>query len=98
MADSEDDWPEPARPPHAELRAYLTAARKRLGITQTELAKRISTTQSNVSDLEAGHVADPGIGSFARWAAALDLDLTVEVVERRRHTFVVTARSIPLRL
>jgi transcriptional regulator with XRE-family HTH domain len=85
------EWPEPARPPHAELRTHLTEVRKQRGLSQTEVAKRMGCTQSALSDLESGRVSEPGIGTFARWASALDLELTVQITERVRREFTVSA-------
>lgn len=48
------------------LAANLLAARKRLGLTQTQVAERIGATQDQVSRWERGDVV-PGLG----WQTAL---------------------------
>lgn len=59
-----------------EIRIALYAARRQQGLTQAEVARRMGTTQSAVSDLERGDY-DPQLSTFARWSAALGKTLYV---------------------
>ncbi|HKF00270.1 MAG TPA: helix-turn-helix transcriptional regulator [Actinomycetes bacterium] len=52
------------------LIAQLVAARRRLGLSQTEVAARMGTSQSAVARLEAGG-ADARVSTLARYADAL---------------------------
>jgi transcriptional regulator with XRE-family HTH domain len=54
----------------------LTARRLRLGLTQKELAARMGTRQSAVSDLESGRHT-PTLGTLDRWTRSLGLRLLV---------------------
>jgi transcriptional regulator with XRE-family HTH domain len=91
MTTEDADWPEPARPSlHAELRSYLTARRRELGLTQGQLAERMGTTQSAVSELENTPRCNPTLETLARWSAGLGLDLSVQVTERVHRAFTVT--------
>lgn len=55
-------------------------ARKAAGLTQTELAERIGTTQSVVSDLEDAEYQGHSMPMLRRVAAALDLSVQVNFV------------------
>ena len=59
----------------------LIAARARAGLTQSEVAQRMGTTQSAVARLEGGKVA-PSIRSLQRYAQAIGcrLALKLEIV------------------
>jgi transcriptional regulator with XRE-family HTH domain len=54
----------------------LAIIRKQRGLTQGEIALRMNTTQSAVSDLEKG-IKDPRLSTLQRYARALDLELQV---------------------
>lgn len=56
----------------------VRGAREKLGITQAELAARIGSTQPAVARLEAGGVS-PSLDTLSRIAAALDLELVVDL-------------------
>jgi ribosome-binding protein aMBF1 (putative translation factor) len=60
-----------------ELGARVRAERERLGLTQTELAERMDTTQPTIARLEAGGVT-PSLDTLHRAATALGLELVVE--------------------
>jgi transcriptional regulator with XRE-family HTH domain len=61
------------------LAAELAARRVDLGLSQTEVAARMGTSQSAVARLESGD-ADVRLSTLERYAAALDrrLDWTLE--------------------
>jgi len=65
-----------------ELAERVREAREGLGMTQLELAKRISSTQPAIARLEAGGVT-PSLETLRRIASALDLELVVELRPRR---------------
>jgi predicted transcriptional regulator len=52
------------------LASTLTARRLELGLTQTEVARRMRTSQSAVARLEAGHL-DVRMSTIERYAAAV---------------------------
>jgi DNA-binding XRE family transcriptional regulator len=66
----------------AQARSSLLAGcvrlRKAAGLTQAEVARAMGTTQSAVSDLEAG-AADPRLGTLQRYARAVGAHLEVSV-------------------
>ncbi len=72
-----------------DLRLRLHHRRKAIGRSQIEVAQQMGTTQSAVSDLEAGRTENPGLNTLARWAAAVDLSLAVQLAE-------VTTETIPI--
>jgi predicted transcriptional regulator len=57
-----------------ELVEDLTARRRAIGLSQTEVAALMRTSQSAVARLEAGH-NDVRISTLERYAAALDQHL-----------------------
>ncbi|MGH7857652.1 MAG: helix-turn-helix domain-containing protein [Candidatus Binatia bacterium] len=59
----------------------LTAARRRAGLTQREVAERMGTTQSAVSRVESGRVA-PSLDFLDRYARAIGTRLAVELGPR----------------
>jgi predicted transcriptional regulator len=56
------------------LASDLTARRLHLGLSQTEVAARMGTSQSAVARLESGS-ADVRLSTLERYAAALDQQL-----------------------
>jgi predicted transcriptional regulator len=56
----------------------LIAARARAGLTQSEVAQRMGTTQSAVARLEGGKVA-PSIRSLQRYAQAIGCRLALRL-------------------
>lgn len=75
------------------IRRTLTDRRYSLNRTQMEVAEAMGTTQSALSDLEAGRTKDPGLNTVARWAAALDLVMTVQFAGSRVVTIPVSPRA-----
>ncbi|MEX1004322.1 MAG: helix-turn-helix transcriptional regulator [Acidimicrobiia bacterium] len=64
-----------------QVGARVRAERERLGLTQTELAERMDTTQPTIARLEAGGVT-PSLDTLHRAANALGLELIVEFHQR----------------
>jgi ribosome-binding protein aMBF1 (putative translation factor) len=64
------------------LAERVRQARERVGLTQAELAARIGSTQPAVARLEAGG-GTPSFATLRRIAAALGLELVVELRPRR---------------
>src|SRR6266508_2508846 len=59
-----------------ELGARIRALREARGLSQTELAKRMGTSQPAIARLEAGRVT-PGLDTLDRVADALNVELAV---------------------
>lgn len=60
-----------------ELGARVRTERERLGLTQTEMAQRMGTSQPTVARLEAGGVT-PSLDTLHQVAEALGLELVVD--------------------
>ena len=58
-----------AQAPEFDLAGELIAARARAGLTQSELAERMHTTQSAIARLESGRTL-PSMRTLARFAEA----------------------------
>jgi DNA-binding XRE family transcriptional regulator len=58
----------------------LVRARTRARLTQTELAKRLGTTQSAIARLEGGNVS-PSLSTLRRYAEATGAQLRIELVQ-----------------
>ena len=58
-----------AQAPDFELARELITARTRAGLTQSELAERMHTTQSSIARLESGRTM-PSMRALARYAEA----------------------------
>ena len=65
----------------AELIGRLSALRRRRGLSQTEVAARMGTSQSALARVESGQ-ADVRVSTLARYAAALDADIGFAVRDR----------------
>lgn len=61
--------------------SQIYQARKAAGLTQAELAERVGTTQSIISDLEDAEYQGHSMSMLRRVAAALGLSVRVEFVE-----------------
>ena len=59
-----------------QLTRELIEARTRAGLTQTQLAERMKTSQSYIARIEGGHVA-PSTSALERYAAATNSRLTI---------------------
>lgn len=64
-----------------EMRHYLTRRREALGLSQRQLAAKLGTQQSAVSDLESGRNPDPQVSTVRRWADALGLRAVVKIYD-----------------
>jgi ribosome-binding protein aMBF1 (putative translation factor) len=70
----------PADPLRAERNMFLMVlikARLRAGLSQAELAARLSTQQSAIARIESGH-GNPGLNKLLEIAKALEVDLVLE--------------------
>lgn len=67
----------------AELIGHLAARRRQRGLSQTEVAARMGTSQSALARLESCQ-ADVRLSTLARYAAAVDADLTFGLRKRTR--------------
>jgi predicted transcriptional regulator len=65
----------------AELIDSLVRRRRRLGLSQTEVAARMRTSQSALARLESGR-SDARMSTVARYAEALDADVGFAVRSR----------------
>ena len=59
-----------AQAPEFDMARELIAARSRAGLTQSDVAQRMGTTQSTVARLEGGKAA-PSLRSVQRYAQAV---------------------------
>jgi transcriptional regulator with XRE-family HTH domain len=66
-----------------ELSAELTNRRLSVGLSQTEVAARMGTSQSAVARLEAGE-GDVRLSTLERYAAAVGMTLDWQLGERKR--------------
>ena len=70
-------------PGFAEITEALVQARQAAGLSQTEVAARMGTSQSAVARLERGD-ADVRLSTLQRYAAALDRQVGLTVADRPR--------------
>jgi DNA-binding XRE family transcriptional regulator len=68
-----------AQQPEFAIARELISARVRAGMTQAELALRMSTTQSTIARLESGRMM-PSMRTFARYAQATNSHTVVRLV------------------
>lgn len=66
----------------ADVIGALTAVRLARGLSQTEVAARMGTSQSALARIESGQ-SDVRLSTLARYAAAIDADIDIAV--RQRH-------------
>jgi transcriptional regulator with XRE-family HTH domain len=66
-----------------DLSAELTSRRLSVGLSQTEVAARMGTSQSAVARLEAGE-SDVRVSTLERYAAAVGVTLDWQLGERER--------------
>ena len=70
---------------HVELIARLTARRQANGLSQTEVAARMGTSQSAVARLEAGQ-ADVRVSTLTRYAAAVEASIQFSLQDREERS------------
>ncbi len=63
-----------------ELVAELVRRRRKAGLSQTELAEKIGTSQRTMSQLE-NLAHEPKLGTFLSWAQAVGLQLSWRVAQ-----------------
>jgi transcriptional regulator with XRE-family HTH domain len=78
MTDADGGAPPPVFPGFRQMADRLTARRRALGLSQTEVAARMGTSQSAVARLESG-AADIRLSTLYRYAEALGDSLAVEL-------------------
>jgi len=67
-----------------ELRKQLIALRQKAGLTQEEVAKKLSTSKSNISRLENVHSSiSPKLSTIRAYADAIGYKLKIDFVLRR---------------
>jgi transcriptional regulator with XRE-family HTH domain len=71
----------------------IYVARRRAGLTQAELARRLSIPQSQVSRWERG-VVTPGIETLERIVRACGLELTIGIANRDDSYDLFVARAL----
>jgi transcriptional regulator with XRE-family HTH domain len=68
-------------------------ARRRAGLTQTQLAERAGTTQSAIARLERGDV-EPGFHRVIELVRAAGLDLRIGIVVDDEHDWSIAAQNL----
>ncbi len=66
------------------LATDLRLAREKKGLTQTDLAKKIGTTQSVIARMENPDYGRFSLTTLFKIAAALELDLRIEFSDRKQ--------------
>ena len=83
------------------LGSVIRQARKRTGLTRSELSKRAGTSRSAITRYEAGH-ANPMIETARRLVEACGFDLRIELIntspQRQAAVDAALARSVEDRL
>jgi transcriptional regulator with XRE-family HTH domain len=70
----------------SSLGAQIAARRKKLGLSQAELARRASIGRSTVDALENGRIGELGFSKITKILAALGLKLRLQETGSRRPT------------
>jgi transcriptional regulator with XRE-family HTH domain len=76
LAGAEEGWL------FAQIAGQVAGRRKERGLSQSDLAALVGTTQSAIARLESGG-RPPRIDTLLRIANALDADLHIELLDRR---------------
>lgn len=69
--------------PEFAIARQLIAARRRAGLSQTEVARRMGTTQSTIARLEGGQRL-PNMSTLQRYASAIGHRVQVQLVAMNR--------------
>ena len=77
LAGAEEGWL------FAQIAGQVADRRKERGLSQADLAALVGTTQSAIARLESGG-RPPRIDTLLRIANALEADLHIELLDRRR--------------
>jgi transcriptional regulator with XRE-family HTH domain len=72
-----------------DFRTYLTNRRKSLGLSQAEVADRMGTTQSGLSELETSAAPNPTLKTLAAWTDALDVKFSVQFTIPATSSFAI---------
>jgi len=81
----------------SRLRAALSEQRRLLGLSQSQVATSMGTTQSHVSDFENGET-DSQLSTFQRYARSVGLRLTLSLESRpaaRQLTIITVPTFFP---
>ncbi len=70
-------------------------ARRRVGLTQAQLADLAGTTQSSIARLESG-TTSPSFDDVIRYLRLMGLDLDFMLVEREQQDWAHAQRTLPL--
>lgn len=73
----------------------MREARRRSGLSQAELARRVGTTQSAIARLESGAGA-PSLERISELVSACGLDLSVRLVEHDDHDWTMARSNLDL--
>jgi transcriptional regulator with XRE-family HTH domain len=68
------------------LGAGIAARRKKLGLSQAELARKVSISRSTLDALENGRIGELGFSKISKILAALGMDLKLQETGSRRPT------------
>lgn len=74
----ENEQPKISQVIYSQIIAPLVAARRRLGLSQAQLAARLGTGQSAISRIESGYSL-PSLKNLTKIAKALSLEITTLV-------------------
>jgi predicted XRE-type DNA-binding protein len=78
---------------YADVIDSLVACRRNLGWTQKQIATRMNTTQSAVSDFESAN-SDARFSTLIRYAQAVDCDMVIELEPRNSKSTPSSASGI----
>jgi transcriptional regulator with XRE-family HTH domain len=68
--------------PVPQVIRQLSALRRKAGLTQAELAERVGTVQSAISEMEAGLVS-PNLATLTKCAEVFGMEIVLTVSEER---------------
>ncbi len=76
-----------------DVAIQIASLRKRCGLSQKELARRLKTSQQQVSRLESPSYEGHSLSMLRRVAEVLGATVQVEIKEKKRGTLPVVAES-----
>lgn len=71
----------------SDLAHTVREGRKRIGLTQNQLAQQSRVSRALIAQLEGGRLPELGVGKLTRILHALGLDLRVTTLNQKRPTF-----------